>query len=75
MADTLEVGVVGFQRVFKIRWLSLGNCVAALIKNYQPLKAVLAQPGELRRSVDTQLPATDGCSGGVCGNRRCNSYR
>ena len=39
----LEVGVVRFQRVFEIRWLSLGNCVAALIKNYQPLMAVLGE--------------------------------
>ena len=39
----LEVGVVHFQRVFEIRRLSLGNCVAALIRNYQPLMAVLEE--------------------------------
>ena len=43
MAGMLEVGVVRFQRVFEIRWLSLGNCVAALIRNYQPLMAVLEE--------------------------------
>ena len=43
MAGMLKVGVVRFQRVFEIRWLSLGNCVEALIKNYQPLMAVLEE--------------------------------
>ena len=43
MAGMLEVGVVRFQRVFEIRWLSLGNCVEGLIKNYQPLMAVLEE--------------------------------
>ena len=37
----LEVRVVRFKRVFDIRWLSLGNCVAALIRNYEPLMVVL----------------------------------
>ena len=39
----MEVGVVRFQRVFEIRWLSLGNCIAALIKIYPPLMAVLEE--------------------------------
>ena len=39
----LEVGVVRFQRVFEFRWLSLGNCVSALIRNYQPPMAVLEE--------------------------------
>ena len=66
----LEGGVIRFQRVFELRWLSLGHCISALIRNYQPLMAVLAQPGALHRGVDTQLPASDGCSGGVCGSYR-----
>ena len=43
MAAILEVSVVRFKRVFDIRWLSLGNCVAALIRNYQPLMVVLEE--------------------------------
>ena len=43
MADMPEVGIVRFHRVFEIRWLSLGNIVAALIRNYQPLMAVLEE--------------------------------
>ena len=43
MAAILEVSVVRFKRVFDIRWLSLGNCIAALIRNYQPLMVVLEE--------------------------------
>ena len=53
----LEVGVVRFQHVFEIRWLSLGNCIVALIKNYQPL---MAEPGKLCRGSHQELPASDG---------------
>ena len=41
MAAILEVSVVRFKRVFDIRWLSLGNCIAAL--NYEPLMVVLEE--------------------------------
>ena len=42
MAAILEVSVVRFQRVFDIRWLSLGNCIAALIRNYRPTDGLAA---------------------------------
>ena len=43
MAAILEVSVVRFKRVFDIRWLSLGNYVAALIRNYERLMVVLEE--------------------------------
>ncbi len=43
MAAILEVSVVRFKRVFDIRWLSLGNCVYALSRNYVPLMVVLEE--------------------------------
>ena len=43
MAAILEVSVVRFKRVFDIRWLSLGNCVTTLIRNYEPLMVVLEE--------------------------------
>ena len=43
MAAVLEVSVVRFKRMFDMRWLSLGNCVAALIRNYEPLMVVLEE--------------------------------
>ena len=43
MAAVLEVSVVRFKRVFDIRWLSHGNCVSALIHNYEPLMVVLEE--------------------------------
>ena len=43
MAAVLEVSVVRFKRVFDIRWLSLGNCVSALIHNYESLMVVLEE--------------------------------
>ena len=43
MVAILEVSVVRFKRVFDIRWLSLGNYVAALIRNYERLMVVLEE--------------------------------
>ncbi len=43
MAAVLEVSIVRFKQVFDIRWLSHGNCVSALIHNYEPLMVVLEE--------------------------------
>ena len=43
MAAILEVSIIRFKRVFDISWLSLGNCVAALICDYEPLMVVLEE--------------------------------
>ncbi|KAJ8022515.1 hypothetical protein HOLleu_37426 [Holothuria leucospilota] len=41
IAAILEQDVCRFQRLFDIRWLSFGDALCALIKNYEPLMIVL----------------------------------
>lgn len=42
MAAQLEEDVVKFKPLFDIRWLSLGEAVNALLRNYQTLMGVIA---------------------------------
>ena len=77
----LEVGVVRFQRVFEIRWLSLGNIGdGRYARGWRcpfpaGIRDSLAEPGKHCRSVDKELPASDGCPRRVCCDMRPNSDR
>ncbi|XP_064597802.1 zinc finger protein 862-like [Liolophura sinensis] len=46
IAILLEADSVKFKRVFEIRWLSMGESVLALIKNYEPLTFFLSQEAD-----------------------------
>ena len=46
MAEQLEVDAVKFKPLFEVRWLSLGDSVDAIIRNYKPLLAVLSEAGK-----------------------------
>ena len=46
MAELLEVDTLKFKSLFEIRWLSMGECVEALIRNYEPLMLVLSQEAD-----------------------------
>lgn len=43
MAELLEVDAVKFKTLFEIRWLSMGKCIEALLRNYEPLMVILTQ--------------------------------
>lgn len=42
----LEQNVVKFKRLYEIRWLSLGESLTALIRNYEPLMVLLSQDAD-----------------------------
>ena len=43
MAAVLDLEVVRFKRLYEIRWLSLGNSIVALIRNYEPLMLLIEE--------------------------------
>ena len=43
MSDILELDVVKFKKIYDIRWLSFGESVTAIIRNYKVLMPLLEE--------------------------------
>ena len=55
MAALLEMDCVKFQHHFDIRWLSLGGCLSALLRNYEPLLVMLSTEADMGYPTATGL--------------------
>ena len=49
----LDSDAVKFLKLYEIRWLSLGNSITALIRNYEPLIVMLEADAEAGMSHST----------------------
>lgn len=43
IAQILDMDAVKFQRLYEIRWLSLGNAVTAIVRNYGALMVLVSR--------------------------------
>lgn len=46
LLELLEVDCLKFKTLFEIRWLSIGKCIQALLRNYEPLMILLSQEAD-----------------------------
>jgi len=46
MAELLELDAVRFKKLYEIRWLSLGECLQAIVRNYEALTVTLSQEAD-----------------------------